>query len=822
MRIRKFKGSDFIWKILLVSLLIILVNTLFFANQFSKAIQESRYAVSSRAPFNHFEFYPVKASPSKSLYLPIGQWTGRMILPSDDEILSHDSSDWVWLEVTHATPQYKELLGEKVILTWQDNPAIKAYLKLVTTDIKFSQEAQQALRDGNILPTRLNQRSRVGPLQSLAGARPRDDVTVSLEQVQIDKNQIGQTVLKIATSPLQITGRFYGLVRILNPIAGEEIPTNCPENIPCTGQLYRVVHYNQKLHQFNGVEEIIRIPQQPTLDGNRFNSTPYQVEKSKANRAGWYIYGDLDKNSIFTVQALRPREAFGLSPDRLFAGNKQDLKYIDVENWRDTNEKKGKFEKVFLAPTIGSIESHWHEGDTGLVIHNFGAIGGKKGELGWFSFPTGHFAYGLAKVIREPLANELQFQIEYQQVYAQNPDGIISGKTSWETFLGNLQRGWLDNRPVSDVIVNVNWLVDYLQKEAGINPFKDFLLQSEIMMARYRTGDGTGISAVTPGTSCVQDSTQALYLAIEQIGRQLKIHSTDLSSKRFFSLAESLRKEILPFGIVRPDWQENNNRLSGVNGKEQFLHFEKLWAGLLSWQSMIPRRAADQMSRLFLEHGSSLNYIRTNQVGGWLPDIFPVAPTSINGLPFLSTFLTRLILAFSTKTTDFTWWIMVQFTLLYGIIVVPIGFRSGFLRWSTVQKSFKTKILVIVGSILSPALVEEVFFRVLIIPNIVEIMPLSRWFLLALVSLILFVLYHPLIAITFYKLGRPTFFNPIFLLLTSLLGIICTSVYKLTGSIWPSIFIHWLVVVVWLLFLDGLQKLNSSQNDYSSSRHLRA
>ena len=41
--------------------------------------------------------------------------------------------------------------------------------------------------------------------------------------------------------------------------------------------------------------------------------------------------------------------------------------------------------------------------------------------------------------------------------------------------------------------------------------------QLQVMAARYRTGDGTGVSPVTLAASCVQDSSQALFIAIAQI-----------------------------------------------------------------------------------------------------------------------------------------------------------------------------------------------------------------------------------------------------------------------------------------------------------------
>jgi predicted Abi (CAAX) family protease len=74
-------------------------------------------------------------------------------------------------------------------------------------------------------------------------------------------------------------------------------------------------------------------------------------------------------------------------------------------------------------------------------------------------------------------------------------------------------------------------------------------------------------------------------------------------------------------------------------------------------------------------------------------------------------------------------------------------------------------------------------------------------------SLVLFVVYHPLNALTFYPVGRSTFMNPVFLLLAAVLGVACSIAYLLFGSIWPAVAIHWLAVTAWLLLLGGYRRL---------------
>lgn len=595
----------------LILLLITTIAVVLFYPKSPKVFLESNYAITSRAPFNQTSYYSLEKPIDDSLYQKTGRWVGRLILPTVEEINSNNSKDWVWLEVYNAPDEHKNLIAKKVLLTWQNNLSLEAYVKLVTTDIKFTEQATQGLLEGNVLPTRLNGRLKVGPLQSLAGARPKDDVIVSLEEVKVINTN--QTTLQIATVPLQVTGRFYGLVKVIGATSHEEIPPACPGISPCPSQLYEVIHYNKKSGQFDGIKEIIRLPQQPIGRNGKFNSTPQDIEKSPANQTGWYIYGAKDQKGIFTVEAIKPRGAFQIKPNRFLKGKEAGLNYLKVENWQNTLKQKGKLETVQIE---AQQVSEWKEGETALVIHVFGGIGGKKGELGFLTLPTGHFSYGVAKVVREPLTGELQFEIEYHQVYAHNPEGIIAGRTSYSTYAGNLQRGWLGTRPISDVLIRLDWLNDYPSFNGQINPLNLLLQQTEVMMARYRTGDGTGISIVSPSTSCVQDSIQAFYIAMQLIKKQILAYPPTNKTKQFIALVDDLDAEIVPFGIVRPDWQENLDKIAGVDQPGYFLSIQRLWAGLLSWQSMIPRRAADQMTQIFLEHQAVLHFIRTNQVGG--------------------------------------------------------------------------------------------------------------------------------------------------------------------------------------------------------------
>ncbi len=96
----------------------------------------------------------------------------------------------------------------------------------------------------------------------------------------------------------------------------------------------------------------------------------------------------------------------------------------------------------------------------------------------------------------------------------------------------------------------------------------------------------------------------------------------------------------------------------------------------------------------------------------------------------------------------------------------------------------------------APSLTEEIAFRVL---------PPPRFAGFALAA---YVLAHPLNAWLFFPAARAVFYYPVFLLLTALLGGLCTLLYRRTGSLWSPVVLHTLVVSGWLLWLGGAAALS--------------
>ncbi|WP_299412293.1 CPBP family glutamic-type intramembrane protease [Acaryochloris sp. IP29b_bin.148] len=758
-----------------------------------------------------------------SLYRPMGQWVGRLILPPQA-----DNTDWVWFEVYHSP--LTDFVGQTVRLQWQDNPDVQAQVKRVQQDVKLSAEAHQSREKGNIHPHRLDGRQQVGPLQSLAGARPTDDILVRLKQVQVETSPTPH--LKLAEDPVQVPGIDYGLVKVLGPVpTTQSVPKQCPGPSPCPSELTRVRHYNPNTRRFNGPEEVVHIRQDQPNSAGVFQSTPRKLASSPAGKAGWYIYGSKNAEGIFEVSAIAPRSLFQLQPDYHFSSTSAGKHYFKRKVWQQTAQHKGKLQRAIVDHPFRKHQAaidQWQVGDQALVVHLFGGIGGKKAEpQAVIGTVTGHFGYGIATVIQDPFTGEPQFEVEYQQVYAHNPEGIVAGPTHWAEYMGHLNRGWLGSRPVLDVLVKSEALTQpYQFGEIVIDPLSALKMQLQLMAARYRIGDGTGSALVTPAKSCVQDSSQAVYQTIKRIQYQvqrspaiqtwLTEHPQDPQTQRFqelTTLGNALERELVPLGIVRRDWQQNAQVAAGIASPETFSHADDFIAQILSWRTLIPRVAQDQIIRIFLNQGTPLWFLNTNQVGGWNPGISPLAPTELFGQwPLLSFSFSRLVEATTTLPTPRGWLVSGLILGGYGLIALGWGTQVGFLsspQFSAYSRSVQLRVWI--GSLIMPALVEELLFRSLLIPHPQEGVWEVTVLLWSGLSLMLFVLYHPLNARTFYKAGDPTFFNPTFLTLATLLGIACTCTYLLTGSIWPGTIMHWLVVAIWLLYLGGQERLSNTE-----------
>ena len=574
-----------------------------------------------KAKFNQPSYYPIHQSYAPE-YFPVAEWLGRLILP---DVTDRSRVGGVYFEVHHAPKPQRDLIGQKVYLRWSDRPDIQAYVNQVKIRIDFSKQAYRSVNQGIVHPTRLNHWRQVQALESLTGARPNDDVMVALNSVEVVRET--DTSLYIAREPILITGKYYALVTVT-----ELFPN----------QMAVVRHYNPRSKQFNGKEDVVYFPRVVPDRNGVLSATAKKITESPLNSTGWYIYGAKNNKGLFTVRAIAPRALFQLRPAKVISGLHKTTDYIHNKYWQRIKEKKGKSDAILLNP--GNIKdteliNSYREGDRLLVLHSYGGIGGKKSEFAPLGLFFGHFAFGLARVVREPITQELRFKIGYAQVYTQNTTGIIAGSLDWTNFSGDRQFGWMGSRPITDIIVKLDVLDRYDFDGLCRFPLNALAYQLDRMMARYRTGDGTGGTYVGPANSCVQDSCQALYQAINmiltEIDNNARIkewislhpkHPQTERLQRLVSLNKAIKGQLISWQ-TRPDWVDPYQSLIGTRYCDRPV--TTIVNGLTSWRSLLPRLANDSLAEIFLNQGASLWLLQTYQVGGWDENIKPIAPTKL-------------------------------------------------------------------------------------------------------------------------------------------------------------------------------------------------
>jgi predicted Abi (CAAX) family protease len=577
-----------------------------------KASNYDRYA---QAAWNRSEYYPLHRVPDPNLYRPSAMWMGRLILP---KLAERASVGGAWFEVHHADEAHAHLAARIVKLRWSDEPEVRDVVRAATSDVHFSAYAEYSSRyAGRVHPVRVNNWQVVDPLESLAGSHPVDDVIVMLAGDVVVEDG-ADPILRIARQPVQITGRYCGLVRFLEPLAGER---------------FRVAHFNAASAAFDGPASIVHLPHVVTDTDGRAPSSTLGLERSPLNDAGWYVYGAPDVDGTFVVQALGPRELLRVSAERQRPGGPHAYRDVRSGSWSEIVARKGTIRSV----RFDGAPDPWKTGDRALLLHVYGGIGGRRREpLAKSLFYFGHFAYGTAEVVWEPLAGEPRFEILYNQVYAHNTDGLVAGVLHWSRYMGDRQFGWAGARPVCDLLLRDDaFSGDFeLEDTRCTSALAGLQMQLEAMTARYRTGDGTGATFAGPANNCSQDANHALFAALRNLTAFIEAHPAfdawaarnPEQAQRYRALErlrQDLRRVLQPFGSPRHDWSENEFNLGS---SLEDTTAQTILAGLQSWRMIFPRLASDTLLRTFLRNGAAVWMLSTDQIGGENLEIEPIAP----------------------------------------------------------------------------------------------------------------------------------------------------------------------------------------------------
>ncbi len=567
-----------------------------------------------------------------SCYKPIAPWTGRLILPAANA-RTEDGS--VLFEI-HNSPR-PELIGKTVRLRWNLSKAEDAWFSRLRPDLNFdAAKVETAKKHSLLLPVRLSGWKKVSPLESLAGARAEDDVYAALKSPVFQNGS-----LYINEEPVQICGSHVALVKFSGA---------------ANGNFRSVTHYNPAARAFSGPSETVSIAPRTYIPGKKdIVSSTVDIEKSNFNyNGGYYIYG-IPRSGGFEVMALEPRGANSLAPSQYLGGKANAKKYISSKHFSEMSP--GMRRSTLIMPetaapltyarndggdTADYIRKNWPIGTYSIVVHLFGwrknTLTGESGAQA-FGIVTGHFAFGIASVIIDPFTGEKRFDIEYKQVYAHNNTGIISGAHKWHSYMGSLKRGWMYTIPVSDTIIQLPELMPYDIAGWKIDPLKGFSRVTEMMMAVYRTGAGSGVSMVRPDISCVQDSHYALYASLmvfengilgsPKAVEWIKNNPGSDGVKRFNSLrnlVQQLKDRTTILGVARKDWRAHFSNPLGTRDPGKA---EQVIRALLSIKSVFPRDGNDNLLNLATDRSARMWSILTAMSGGKIEGLWPITPTSL-------------------------------------------------------------------------------------------------------------------------------------------------------------------------------------------------
>eukprot|EP01062_Namystynia_karyoxenos_P049059 TRINITY_DN3748_c0_g3_i1.p2 TRINITY_DN3748_c0_g3~~TRINITY_DN3748_c0_g3_i1.p2 ORF type:complete len:247 (+),score=86.08 TRINITY_DN3748_c0_g3_i1:103-741(+) len=142
----------------------------------------------------------------------------------------------------------------------------------------------------------------------------------------------------------------------------------------------------------------------------------------------------------------------------------------------------------------------------------------------------------------------------------------------------------------------------------------------------------------------------------------------------------------------------------------------------------------------------------------------------------------------------------------------PLAVLSGFSRRPRLPPRPLDALCAIPSVFVAPAVVEEVFFRVLLLPPPQQT---TAWDLGVWLPLLAFLAYH----LDVLHKHRAVFADVVFLALAGWLGIICTAVYLASGTVWPAVLVHFAAVWCWLFLLGGAEKLEAADPRIKAAAH---
>lgn len=507
-------------------------------------------------------------------FQPVSPWVGRLSLPRAQE-RTPDGRVWIELEGTSG----------RVPLVWRGSDALGA-----DCDVRFNDVTEAAKRRGDKVPVRLEGWRAVKPLESIAGARDRDGMWVSLPAPRWD----GQT-LTVDAAPTEVSGPLRAQATIVGAQGGR-------------------------------LQAAVFDPSRQAFETPVWLDTAARAERTDLTRlvgASVWLYGEPTTGALPRITAVRPVDVLHTNADQVIVGAKACARAVD-HLWDCIPAARNETHRILLDPRGDGAPLRPNR--PLLAMHLFGGYRGPGGDPALpLGIAGGHFAFGVAEA-----SSDGDLSLTYHQVYGQNPDEIVSGKVSWDAYTGSFERGWMYTRPIVDMLVEHPALQRRYDFGGGLTFCFFDVVNDELtrMEARYRVGDGDGVAVIDPRTNCSQDSANAIYAAVEQvlaIDDTVAVYPGEPQHDDFRALvdiARAIRGLYTPAGIPAA-WEANANRtpipVPGPLGRALQL--------VSSHRTVLPRTHQESLAKVLLAHGARI-FIQVTSC---------VAPSSVVETPIVPT-----------------------------------------------------------------------------------------------------------------------------------------------------------------------------------------
>ncbi len=142
------------------------------------------------------------------------------------------------------------------------------------------------------------------------------------------------------------------------------------------------------------------------------------------------------------------------------------------------------------------------------------------------------------------------------------------------------------------------------------------------------------------------------------------------------------------------------------------------------------------------------------------------------------------------------WQLTILLLLGFAALTGALDFATGMIRLHPVEPLTMARLFA--STLIIPALAEELLFRGYL-PGGKET---KRPWLWIAGSTAVFVFWH-VVQTWVLKGAGPIFLRGDFLASSALLGLVCANLRMRTGSLWPGVAVHWIVVFGWLTVLGG-------------------